>query len=174
MEAAHPAIQKSNRFCAEYSREKADIKCRTLYWRGLVSEEETTPMGHIFDTVDISKPISECQDSKVTVFTDGSGGKRTKDKRLRRCGWAWVVPVPGSNKEVRYGARGALGGLQTVPRAELRAIHHCLSSLKEHPHIKELIIYSDCKMAAGGMAKGRQHKSMTKIGSIMSMCVGRI
>ena len=77
MEAPHLAIQPSNRFCAEYSREKADIKSRTLYWRGLVSEEETTPMGHIFDTADILKPISGCQDTKVTIFNDGSGGKRT-------------------------------------------------------------------------------------------------
>ena len=77
-------------------------------------------MGHIFDT-------SECTDKKVTVCTEGEGGKRTKDKRLRRCGWAWAVPKQGSNEDVRYGARGALGGLQTVPRAELRAIHHCLA-----------------------------------------------
>ena len=82
MEGSHPAIHKSNRSCAEYRRIKADPKCRSLYWRGLVSEQETTPMGHIFDTADILKPISECLDPKVTVFTDGSGGKRTKDKRL--------------------------------------------------------------------------------------------
>ena len=93
MEARHPAIQKSNRFCAEYSRCRNDSACRSLYWRGLVSEQETTPIGQIYDTADILKPISECQDNKVTVFIDGSGGKRTKDKRLRRCGWAWVVPV---------------------------------------------------------------------------------
>ena len=79
MEAQHPAIRKSNKFFAEYCRIKADIKCRTLYWRGLVSEEET-PMGHIFDTADILKPISECQDSNVTVFTDGSGGNAPKTK----------------------------------------------------------------------------------------------
>ena len=80
MDAPHPSIQKSNRFCAEYSRNKADINCRTLYWRGLVFEEETTPMGHIFDTVDILKPISECLDSKVPVFTDGSGANAPKIK----------------------------------------------------------------------------------------------
>ena len=133
-------------------------------------EEETTPMGHIFDTADILKPTSECPDSKVTIFTDGSGGKRAKDKRLRRCGWAWVVPRPGIDKDVRYGARGAVGELQTVPGAEFRAIHHCLSSFKEHPHIKELVIYSDCKMAVGGIAKGRQHTSKTKLGQLWA-CV---
>ena len=127
-------------------------------------------MGHIFDTVDVLEPISECSDKKITVFIDGSGGKRTKDKRLRRCGWAWVVPKQGSSKDVRYGARGALAGLQTVPRAELRAIHHCLSSIKEHKHIKELTIYSDCKMAVDGIAKGRQDSSKTKLGQLWT-CV---
>ena len=97
--------------------EKADIKSRTLYWRGLVPEEETTPMGHIFDTADILKSISECSDPKVTVFIDGSGGKRTKDKRLRRCAWAWVIPEEGSEKEAKHGARGALrGSANRVPR----------------------------------------------------------
>ena len=129
MEAKHPAIQKSNRFCAEYSRIKEYIKCRTLYWRGLVSEGETTPMGHIFDTADLLKPILECQESKITVFTDGSVGKRTKDKRLRRCGWAWVAPVPGSNEEVQYGARGALWGITNSPEGGIA----CNPSLSEQP-----------------------------------------
>ena len=72
----------------------------------------------------------------------------------------------GSNKEAKYGARGALGGLQTAPRAELKAIHHCLFSIKEHPHIKEVVIYSDCKMAVDGIAKGRQYTSKTKLGQL--------
>ena len=81
-----------------------------------------------------------------------------------------MVPKQGSSKDVRYGARGALGGRQTVPRAELRAIHHCLSSIKEHKHIKELIIYSDCKVAVDGIAKGRQYTSKTKLGQLWT-CV---
>ena len=170
MENRHPSKQKSNSFCAEYSRCKHDPTCRALYWGGLVSEQETTPAGQIFDTVESLGPITEYEDTKVTIFTDGSGGKRTKDKRLRRCGWAWVLPQPGSNKLARYGARGALGGLQTVPRAELRAIHHCLSSIKGHKHIKELVIYSDCKMAVDGIAKGRQHTSKIKLGQLWT-CV---
>ena len=77
--------------------------------------------------------------------------------------------MPGSNKEVRYRARGALGGLQTVPRAELRAIHHCLSSIKDNPRIRQVTIYSDCKMAVDGIAKGSQYKSKTKLGQRWSM-----
>ena len=94
-------------------------------------------MGPILETEESLGDIAEGEDSDVTIFTDGSGGKRTKDKRLRRCGWAWVLPKAGSNKEARYGARGALGGPQTVPRAELRAIHHCLRSIKHRKHIKK-------------------------------------
>ena len=165
-ENRHPSIQNSNRFCAECSRCKNDSKCRTLCWRGLVSEQETTAVGPILDTVETLGPISECEDSEVTIYTDRSGGKPTKDKRLRRCGWAWVLPKAGSNKEAKYGARGALGGLQTVPRAELRAIQHCLSSIKAHKHIKKLTIYSDYKVVVDGIAKGRQYTSQTKLGQL--------
>ena len=129
-------------------------------------------MEQIFDTVNILKPISECQDIKVTVFADGSGGKHNKDKRLRRCGWAWVVPVQGFSKEVRYGARGALGGLQTVPRAELRAIHHCLSSIKDHAHIRELVIYSDCKNDGRRHSQRKAIHISDQIRSIVDMHMG--
>ena len=30
--------------------------------------------------------------AEVVVYIDGSGGKNTDDPRLRRCGWAWVIP----------------------------------------------------------------------------------
>ena len=89
----------------------------------------------IFDTVDILVPIRNCQERKVKIFADGSGGKRTKDKRLRRCAWAWEIPEAESEKMAQYGARGGLGGAQTVARAELRVIHHNLLSLKEHATI---------------------------------------
>ena len=126
-------------------------------------------MGYIFDTVDRLTHISEFQDREVKIFTDGSGGKSTKDKRLRRCGWAHVVPTPGSNKQAKYGARGALGGLQTVPRGEMRAIQHCLGSIKDHASIRQVTRYSDCKMAVDGIAKGRQHTSKTKLGQLWTM-----
>ena len=126
---------------------KGDEKSRTLFWRGLISEHDTKPYDHIIETSESLGNIKTCCETKITIFTDGSGGRRTKDKRLRRCGWAWVVPRRGSNKIATYGARGSLGGLQTVPRAELKAIQQCLANIKEHPHIKEVTIYSDCKMA---------------------------
>ena len=123
-------------------------------------------MGHIFDTVDILASIDECLEQRVKILTDGSGGKRTKDKRLRRCGWGWVIQVEGSEKVAKYGARGALGRVQTMPRAELRAIHQCLSSLKKYARIRHVTIYSDCKMAVDCMRKGRQHTSLTQLGQL--------
>ena len=103
-----PRHTEIKQILSEYSRIKGD-KNRTSYWRGLVSEEDSTPMGHIFDTVDLLGSVKECLDQRVKIFTDGSGGKRTKDTRFRRCGWAWVIPEKVSEKEAKYGARGALG-----------------------------------------------------------------
>ena len=49
-ENKHPAIQRSNKFCAEYMKCKGDEKSRTLFWRGLVSEQDTKPYDHIIET----------------------------------------------------------------------------------------------------------------------------
>ena len=100
-ENKHPAIQRSNKFCAEYIRNKGDENSRTLYWRGLVSENDTKPYDHIMATSESLGNIQTCEDKDIIIFTDGSGGKRTKDKRLRRCGWAWVVPQGNSDKNAQ-------------------------------------------------------------------------
>ena len=97
---------------------------------------------------------------------DGSGGRSSSDKRLRTCAWAWVCPKPGSNREVYHGARGALGGKQTVPRAELTAIKTCLQDLKDHERIKAIEIFSDCKMAVDGFSKGRELTLMGDMGAL--------
>ena len=154
-----PAIQKSNRFCADYQRDKNHPKNLTLYRRGIVSAKETTPMDTILETEEWLGDIHEYSGEEATIYTDGSGGRRSKDKRLRRCGWAWVLPKANTHKEARYGARGSQGGPQTVPRAELKAIHHCLASIKHHKTIGRLTIVSDCKMAVDGLHKGRQYTS---------------
>ena len=60
----HPAIQRSNRFCAEYSRCKGDEKSRTLVWRGLVSEQDTTPYGQIMETTEILGDIKDSSEEK--------------------------------------------------------------------------------------------------------------
>ena len=57
----------------------------------------------------IGRPIREYADEDITVFTDGSGGRSSSDKRLRSCAWAWICPKPGTNRDAVHGARGALG-----------------------------------------------------------------
>ena len=104
-------------------------------------------------------PVGRYEDEHIELFTDGSGGRHSSDARLRRCAWAWVCPRAGSNTEVLHGARGSLGGKQTVPRAELTAIHECLSDILHHPKIKRVTIHSDCKMAVDSFAKGKHTPS---------------
>ena len=122
-------IQLTNRYCDDYRRVGLSMKC--YWWRGIQPLEETTPVRaprasyHMLGT-----PASSYRGKKITVYTDGSGGKYSADPRLRRCGWAWVCPQINSNKIAVHGARGALDGKQTVPRAELRAILECLNDLK--------------------------------------------
>ena len=57
------------------------------------------------------------------VSTDGSGGTgpASKDWRLRRAAWGWVVTDPATMLPYA-GAYGSVDGAQTVPRAELSAI----------------------------------------------------
>ena len=114
----------------------------------------------------IGLPVDQYRDEHVEVFTHGSGGRHSSDARLRRCAWAWVCPKPGSNRAAFHGARGALGGKQTAPRAELTAIKTCLMDLKDHPRIKRAEIYSDCKMAVDSYAKGMQYAQLTACGAI--------
>ena len=57
-------------------------------------------------------------------FLDGSGGKRSGDERLRRCGWAAITADFSDSEapEVTSGYFGPLPGpSQTVPRSELYA-----------------------------------------------------
>eukprot|EP00973_Karenia_brevis_P046089 6384569-Karenia_brevis.AAC.1 len=56
------------------------------------------------------------------LYTDGSGGTHSRDPRLRRCGWAWVLNSANGSMgyaPVYYGECGTLDGKQTVPRAEV-------------------------------------------------------
>ena len=56
-----------------------------------------------------------------------------------------------------------------MPRAELRAIHHCLLNIKRHATIKHVTIYPDCKMAVDRIRKGRQYTSRTQLGQLWSI-----
>ena len=59
----------------------------------------------------------------LELYSDGSGGRWSSDRRIRRCGWAWSQIDPNDTKVVRF-ARWSLliGSRQTVPTAELAAV----------------------------------------------------
>ena len=106
----------------------------------------------------LGRPLQEMP-ADVVVYTDGSGGKNTDDPRLRRCGWAWVIP---GTTHPECGVCGILLGSQIVPRAELTAIIECIRELEVAPQITQVVIYSDCKMVVdlynGGTARCKQSK----------------
>ena len=159
------AIQKTNRYRSEYQRVGLDCKC--YWWRGLQPRAQTLPIHQPQASYHmLGRPIDQYRDEHIEIFTDGSGGRHSSDARLRRCAWAWVCPKEGSNREALHGARGSLGGKQTVPRAELTAIHECLSDLQNHPMIKHITIHSDCKMAVDSYAKGKTYSQLTACGAI--------
>ena len=74
------------------------------------------------------------------------------------------MPRPGTNRNALCGAREALEGKQTVPRAD--AILTCLMDIKGHATNKHVTIYSDCKMAVDGFKKGRAYSKLTACGAI--------
>ena len=88
-------------------------------------------------------------------FTDGSGGDKGSDPRLRRCGWGVVrldLDDPG-NPKIACGAYGPLHGpRQTVPRSELYAAIQVLTLVQSG----DVVIFSDCSYFvdhAGSMEK---------------------
>ena len=64
---------------------------------------------------------------EIPIYLDGSGGKQSKDPRNRTCGWAWICTAGDESTEI--GEWGSLEGVQTVPRAEARALLVCISTL---------------------------------------------
>ena len=97
-----------------------------------------------------------------TFYLDGSGGKNTKDKRLRKCGWAAVQQDSSSNitKSVQ-GICGTLtGSNQTVPRAELTAL---IKLLEMHKGCgQDLDVATDCLYVYKGANNLQGAKRMKK------------
>ena len=67
-------------------------------------------------------------DPHMHIYLDGSGGTYSSDPRLRKCGWAWVQYIGPT----AWGQYGALGGVQTVPRAEFHAFMSFLQFLDKN------------------------------------------
>ena len=96
-------------------------------------------------------------------FSDGSGGRNTKDPRRRRCGWS-IAQLQGHSQsqyergerteepEIRRAAWGTLPGeRQTVPRAELQAVIELLERTAETTD--KVTLWVDCEYVRSGMQK---------------------
>lgn len=98
-------------------------------------------------------------------FTDGSGGKHSSDKMLRRCGWAAVLVFgPPGEEKMQWAIFGGLpAGQQTTPQAELMAATIALEKSAAHgaPGVEVL---SDCRYVVDGFAarrrNHRQHRDL--------------
>ena len=100
-------------------------------------------------------------DPGLAVYLDGSGGRDSKDRRLRRVGWSWcqVYPIPAD--EVRpgldsddIGQYGTMEGVQSVPRSELYALMSFVMYTVLIPEPCEVDIYSDNQAVVEGFHKG--------------------
>ena len=81
-----------------------------------------------------------------TIYLDGSGGKATRDPRIRSCGWAWIS-TQAHISEGEVGEYGSLAGNQTVPRAEHRALHKFLQFIEEKEFSDQNYkVYTDSKV----------------------------
>ena len=90
--------------------------------------------------------------SGAVVYTDGSGGEHSALPRIRRCAWAVVYPSwQGGTVSIEQGWSAPLEGpLQTIGRAELRALIHAVSLASG-----ELEVHSDSKYVVDGFAARR-------------------
>ncbi len=89
------------------------------------------------------------------IYSDGSGGRNSRDKRIRRCGYGYALIYEGRDGfELVSAAFGPLpGDAQTVPRAELMAVTSILSKSKRA--FRDLIIHVDCKYVVRGWLQGK-------------------
>ena len=105
----------------------------------------------IDDSLDFQYGTPEALNRLDDFFSDGSGGGRSADPILRRCGWGFVgldglVPC--------FGMGGGLPGpRQTVPRSELYAV---ISLLRRRPENSTTRIGVDCKYIVLGHSRSSE------------------
>ena len=86
---------------------------------------------------------------------DGSGGRFSRNARLRRCGYAFVLF--SSDGRVLLSLQEPLPGpKQTVPRAELSALIEVLNHTDG-----DIVIRSDCKHVVDIFNRGASHMTTT-------------
>ena len=141
---------------SEHLKEMAREGCEKgedCFWlRGLTPKDWVTPQ----EAEEYVAKVGSTVWDGGTYYLDGSGGERTRDRRLRRCGWATVKlkeEGPGM-VEAKYSqaAFGSLGGRQqTVPRAELKAAIETLKLCRRGD--KDVFMHTDCLYVYKGASK---------------------
>ena len=122
----HKDIIETQYMCRTAVQEAPSLPC---FWlRGLVPANK---MPKASEPVAVTEAFGDmnCTGAQKSgpglYFGDGSGGKHSSDRRLRRCGWSVCHVAPGGLLEVADLLGGVYGTLeshlQTVPRAELWA-----------------------------------------------------
>jgi len=112
----------------------------------------------------INENICEWFIEQGNIYTDGSGGEFSNDKRIRRVGCAWAFVYPGQQSHKMYhGQNGHVVGRQTVPRAELRALIAAMQAIRSYVEMRQykvninITIHIDNK----GVVLGTTNKAKT-------------
>ena len=160
----NPAITKTQVLIPHAQRGIADGY--TCCWlRGIVPGKWTSPNRPPTHYIAPLGNRSLIDASKLTIYTDGSGGSATHDPRMRRCGWAWVIVQIGQDDPI-YWENGHLHTSsqkkQTVPNAEMQAIHQVLIAILDSPEVTEADIYPDCQLVVTGHTRGPKWTQTTK------------
>ena len=135
-----------------YERAMSESETTPCFWnRGIVLMEWT-----VLPTLSETQPLfghGDCSRFKETtvLYTDASVGNHTKDKRLRRVGWAVAAVSAGEVPDLLAAQCAPLpGAKQSVSRGELFA---AVAALKLADPSKPLQIVTDCMYVVLGAAK---------------------
>ena len=141
-------------------RAKADVGSPCFWLRGLPPKSkypQIPPPPEEEEAYQVGNPDEDFFRESV-FYLDGSGGSRSSDKRLRRCGWAAITTdfSEPAAPELKAGFFGKLAGQeQTVPRSELYAAVFVLEQTEE----REVKLLSDSKYFVD-LIKARRSKSI--------------
>jgi len=155
------AVDKSKHLqemAVEGSQESACFWLRGLVPKGWTQCPEAEGKEVALERIDIQGPWQG-----GTFYVDGSGGRHTRDARLRRCGWATIQTDRPHDlcmdpSRVAYGSLA--GGKQTVPRAELTAVIKTLELCKDGA--SDVTIHTDCRYVFKEASQRRSEAGRSK------------
>ena len=95
------------------------------------------------------------------IYTDGSGGTSSQDRRVRSCGWGALVTFETCRGSTPlWGLTGGLpDGPQTVPHAELHAALQAVLSLPVGCQAR-VVLHCDATYVCANFSKGRRHTQL--------------